>query len=96
MRSLTVALFAALAFIAIIATGAPQSNATEQECMIGDAALCLAAPNCWWDGERRGCYPGEAPRRDACHAHEDKNICNTSSLGCQWSEAASKCEAKSE
>jgi hypothetical protein len=65
-----------------------------EECAIGDAALCLADPNCHWDGERRGCYPGPAPFRDACAAHGDKAICDTSSLGCKWSEAASKCESK--
>ena len=46
--------------------------------MIGDAALCLADPNCHWDGSRRGCYPGPAPFKDACAAHEAKAICDVS------------------
>ena len=38
--------------------------------------------------------PGE--KRDACAAHGTEGICNTSSLGCKWSAAASKCESKTE
>ena len=34
--------------------------------MIGDAALCLANPNCHWEADKRGCYPGPAAFRDAC------------------------------
>jgi hypothetical protein len=64
--------------------------------MIGDAALCLAHPKCHWDGQRRGCYPGPATLSDACAAHEDMAICDISSLGCQWSDAAQKCESKTE
>lgn len=91
MRSLLVALIAApLA----LAAGSFESEAAEP-CMIGDSAVCLADPNCHWDGERRGCYPGPAPFKDACAAHEVQSICDTSSLGCQWSEADKKCEAKS-
>ncbi|HEU4476283.1 MAG TPA: hypothetical protein VFR71_06265 [Methyloceanibacter sp.] len=70
--------------------------APAEECMIGDAALCLAAPNCWWDNQRRGCYPGEAPDQDPCNAHEREGLCNTSSLNCRWSEAAKQCESKQE
>jgi hypothetical protein len=89
MRSAMAALLAATILVACSVA----SEAAE-ECMIGDAALCLADPKCHWDGEKRGCYPGPAPFRDACAAHEDKGICASSSLGCQWSESAKKCEAK--
>lgn len=75
-------------------TAAPSLGQAAEECMIGDAALCLAAPNCWWDNQRRGCYPGEAPEQDPCNAHEQKGLCDTSSLGCKWSDATNKCESK--
>ncbi len=91
MRSAIVALLAVVAILAL-----PFESQAAEECMIGDAALCLADPKCHWDGERRGCYPGHAPFRDACAAHEDKAICATSSLGCQWSETANKCESKTQ
>lgn len=94
MRSLTAVLLATFFFtIADVL----QSKAADQECMIGDAALCLAAsPKCHWDAERRGCYPGPAAFRDACAAHKDKEICASSSLGCQWSDANNKCESKAQ
>jgi hypothetical protein len=86
-------LFAPIAACVALAAALFQSQAAE-ECMIGDAALCLAAPNCHWDGERRGCFPGPAKYQDVCAAHEGKAICDTSSLGCKWSDATSKCESK--
>ena len=89
-----IVLFAMIAACVVLAAASFKSEAAEQ-CMIGDAALCLADPNCHWDGERRGCYPGPAPFRDACASHGDKAICDTSSLGCQWSDATNKCESKS-
>jgi hypothetical protein len=86
-----------VALIAIpvaIAAGAFAATAAEN-CMIGDAALCLAAPGCHWDGEKRGCYPGPAPARDACAAHEDQAICDgDAALGCAWAAAQKKCESK--
>jgi hypothetical protein len=84
-----------IALLAAVGAGALAAQAAE-DCMTGDAALCLADPNCHWDGDRRGCYPGPAPFRDACGAHEDKDICNISSLGCQWSESSNKCESKTQ
>ena len=48
--------------------------AADQECMIGDAALCLAAPNCWWDNRGRGCYPGQAPAADRCVAWSEGDL----------------------
>jgi hypothetical protein len=42
--------------------------------MIGDAALCLAAPNCWWDNRGRGCYPGQAPAADRCAAWSEGDL----------------------
>jgi hypothetical protein len=92
MRS---AMFALIAACVALTVNSIQSLAAE-ECMIGDAALCLAAPNCHWDGQRRGCYPGPATFSDACAAHEDKAVCEISSLGCQWSDATKKCESKAD
>jgi hypothetical protein len=83
-----------IAFLPAIAVGAPGASAGE--CATGDAAICLADPNCHWDGEKRGCYPGPGEKRDACAAHGSEGICNTSSLGCKWSAATSKCESKTE
>ena len=88
-------LFALIAAWVVVAAASTISVAAE-ECMIGDAALCLADPKCHWNGEKRGCYPGPAPFRDACAAHEDKGICATSSLGCQWSDADNKCVSKTQ
>jgi hypothetical protein len=88
------ALFALTAVLVVMTVVSSKSPA--EECMIGDSALCLADPKCHWDGERRGCYPGPAPFRDACAAHEDKGICATSSVGCQWSEADNKCVSKAQ
>ena len=87
-----VALFIALP----LAIGtSPVAMAATEECMIGDSALCLANPNCHWDGERRGCYPGPAEYQDACASHLDKAICETdTTLGCKWSDSANKCESK--
>ena len=35
-----------------LAASVVEASAAE-ECMIGDSALCLANPNCHWDGEKR-------------------------------------------
>jgi hypothetical protein len=70
-------------------------SAAEESCMIGDAALCLAAPNCHWDGEKRGCYPGPGEFKDACAAHGDKTICDSDvALGCKWTAETNKCESR--
>ena len=71
-------------------------TAAADECMIGDAALCLAAdPNCHWDTEKRGCYPGPAAYQDSCAVHVDKALCaGDTTLGCRWSDSANKCETK--
>jgi hypothetical protein len=75
---------------------APSISLAAEECMIGDAAICLSKePDCHWDADKRGCYPGPAPKQDPCNAHEQEGICNSSSLGCQWSDASNKCESKS-
>jgi hypothetical protein len=89
MRNVMFALIAAC-----FALAAPSQSQAAEECMIGDAALCLAHPGCHWVSERRGCYPGPAPIQDPCNAHEQKGICDTSSLNCKWSDAANKCESK--
>jgi hypothetical protein len=92
MRNVLFALIAAW----IGLTAASSWGLAADECMIGDAALCLAAPKCHWDGQKRGCYPGSAPIRDACAAHGDKGLCATSSLGCQWSDTDNKCVSKTQ
>ena len=86
--------------VALISTLPAVATCTREaagaECATGDAAICLADPNCHWDGERRGCYPGPGEKRDACAAHGTEAICNTSSLSCQWSAATSECESKAD
>ena len=65
------------------------------ECAIGDAALCLANPNCHWDGSRRGCYPGPAEHPDACSVHSEQEICDLdTTLGCKWSAETKTCVTK--
>jgi hypothetical protein len=77
-----------------LAASVVEASAAE-ECMIGDSALCLANPNCHWDGEKRGCYPGPAQSQDACAVHGDQAICDgDTSLGCKWSAEAKACETK--
>jgi hypothetical protein len=83
-------------FLALpVALGASLVETAADECAIGDAALCLANPNCHWDGERRGCYPGPAEYQDACAVHTDQKICDLdTTLGCKWSADAKRCETK--
>jgi hypothetical protein len=91
MRHLAIA---SIALALVAGTGTP-TIAQQDECMIGDAALCLANPNCHWDGGRRGCYPGPAEHGDACAAHEDQGICDSdTTLGCKWSAEKSQCGSK--
>ena len=86
-----------LAFIAmqlVTGIGLSQAGASEK-CHIGDAAVCLSTPGCYWDYSTRGCTEGEAQKQDACAAHEDPNICNTNkTLNCGWNEEAKKCQSK--
>ena len=64
----------------------------EEHCMTGDSAICLGDPECHWDGEKRGCYPGPAPKQDACAAHGGQSICESDvSLGCKWSADKNVC-----
>ena len=91
MRSL-VAFFIAGA---VMLGASPVAMAVGEECFIGDSALCLANPNCHWNGEKRGCYPGPAEYQDACAVHADQGVCDTdTTLGCKWSAEKSKCETK--
>jgi hypothetical protein len=91
MRAL-VALFIALP-ITLGASGV--AMAADEECFIGDSALCLANPKCHWDGEKRGCYPGPAEYQDVCAVHADQSVCDKdTTLGCKWSADANKCETK--
>jgi hypothetical protein len=93
MRSMIVAL---IAVPIAIGAGTLKGAATEN-CMIGDSALCLADPNCHWDGEKRGCYPGPLPYKDVCAVHGDESICDSDvALGCQWSAEQKKCESKAD
>ncbi|MGV1014179.1 MAG: hypothetical protein ACOYB4_04345 [Methyloceanibacter sp.] len=88
-------MIASIAVLLAIGLGSSQLDASE-ECHIGDASLCLAAPNCHWDYSQRGCVAGPAKQQDACVAHEDPNVCNTNkTLNCGWNDAAKKCETKS-
>jgi hypothetical protein len=87
-------MFALIALLLAIAVGSLEAAAAE--CATGDSAICLADPNCHWDGEKRGCYPGPGEKRDACAAHGTEGICNTSSLGCKWSDSTKQCESKGE
>jgi hypothetical protein len=83
-----------IALFLSLAASVVETSAAE-ECMIGDSALCLANPNCHWDGERRGCFPGPAEFQDACAAHGDQAICDgDTTLGCQWSAEAKACGTK--
>lgn len=85
---------ASIALAVALGFGTP-ALAQQDECMIGDSALCLANPNCHWDGERRGCFPGPAEYQDACAAHGDQGICDSdTTLGCKWSAEKSVCESK--
>jgi hypothetical protein len=86
----------ALIAVALALSLGTYASAAPEDCMIGDAALCLADPNCHWDGEKRGCYPGPLPKKNICIVHEDKAICDTSSLGCKWSDATNTCESKTD
>ena len=92
MRNMIVVLIAVLLALSLSTC----ASAAPDECSIRDSALCLANPNCHWDGEKRGCYPGPLEAADVCVVHEDKAICDTSSLGCKWSEATNKCESKAD
>jgi hypothetical protein len=73
------------------------ASAAPEICRTGDSALCLADPNCHWDGEKRGCFPGPLPKKDVCAVHLDKTVCDTDvSLGCKWSAENDRCESKSD
>lgn len=91
MRNIVTALIALAATLSLVRW----ASAAPDICSIGDSALCLANPNCHWDGEKRGCYPGPAPYRDPCAAHEGEAICaSDDTLGCKWTAEKNKCESK--
>ena len=92
MRNMMVALIA----VALAPSLGADASAAAENCMIGDAALCLADPNCHWDGAKRGCFPGPLPKQDVCVVHEAKAVCDTSSLGCKWSAETNKCVSKAD
>ena len=76
---------------ALVAMGA---GAATENCMIRDFAVCAANPNCHWDYERRGCYPGPLARQNPCAVHEDSKVCETDvSLGCNWNTETNKCKS---
>ena len=90
MRRMIVTLSIVLAAMAISAGAASAA----ENCMIGDAALCAANPNCHWDFQRRGCEQGPPPHDDACAAHGGKDICNgDTTIGCKWNADKGKCES---
>jgi hypothetical protein len=91
MQSLGAALI--LGLVALSA-GTIKAAALES-CATGDSAICASTPNCHWDVDKRGCYPGPLQAPDACLAHGDKAICDSDvSLGCQWSADNKKCVSK--
>ena len=90
MRNMMIVLVATAAALSL----GTHARAAQDECSIGDAALCLANKNCHWDYQKRGCYPGPGEPKDACAAHEDQEICKTdTAIGCKWS-ADGKCVSK--
>jgi hypothetical protein len=94
MRRMIVTLSMTLSMtLAAMALGACAASAAEN-CMIGDAALCAANPNCHWDFQRRGCEQGPPPHEDACAAHGGKDICNAdTTIGCKWNAEKASCES---
>jgi hypothetical protein len=90
MRRMIVVLIAAL-----VAMGAGTFKiAAAEKCMIADSALCAANPNCHWDYERRGCYPGPLARENPCSVHENSKVCETDvAIGCKWNAQSNKCES---
>lgn len=79
----TTILVFAIATLAMTFGAAKSAESTK--CHIGDSALCLAEPGCYWDVNKRGCFEGELEAKDACAAHEDEGVCSTDvSLGCKW------------
>lgn len=89
----------ALAFAALAMTlGAAPANAEKVRCTaIRDSAMCAAEPHCWYDAANgKGCLDGPAPARDGCAVHGSEAICNTSTLGCTWVAAESKCASKAD
>jgi hypothetical protein len=82
----------ALAALTLTMCAGSLTGIAEEHCMTGDSAICLADPECHWDGEKRGCYPGPAPKLDACAAHGGQSICESdTSLGCKWSTDKNLC-----
>lgn len=62
---------------------------------IRDAAQCVSRPDCWYDAAGgNGCLKGPRPDENPCQVHGSKSVCNTSTLGCTWNEAESKCVRK--
>jgi hypothetical protein len=91
MQSLGVAFIVSLA---ALGAGTMESAALEN-CATGDSAICASDPNCHWDVDKRGCYPGPLQAPDACSAHGDKTICESDvSLGCSWSAENNTCQTR--
>jgi hypothetical protein len=92
MRRIIVTLIAALA---VTGTGTFTFKIPAAEsCTVRDSALCTANPNCHWDYERRGCYPGPLARGNPCAVHEDSKVCQTDvAIGCKWNTESNKCES---
>lgn len=89
----TMILVFATATLAMTFGAAKAADSTK--CHIGDSALCLAEPGCFWDVNKRGCYEGELPAQDACAAHETESVCVTDiSLGCKWDAEKKTCASQ--
>lgn len=82
----------------VTALGGIPANAEKVRCRsIRDSAMCLAEPTCWYDAaNHKGCQEGPRPEEDRCAVHSSEGICNTSSFGCTWNAADSKCVTKAE
>jgi hypothetical protein len=91
MRSLIAAITLGL----VVLGAATAESAALENCATGDSAICASDPNCHWDVNKRGCYPGPLDAPDACSAHSDKGICESdTTLGCTWSADKNECVTK--
>lgn len=94
MRSTLVAFLLASS---VLMTGGGAEAEKTRCTAIRDSAMCTAEPDCWYDAaNNKGCLDGPRPAEDRCAVHGSQSICNSSSFGCAWDAASSKCAAKAE
>jgi hypothetical protein len=89
-------IFALLLVALTLSIGGTAAQAEKVRCSaIRDSAMCVAEPTCWYDAaHNNGCVDGPRPAEDRCGVHGSETICNTSSFGCAWNAAESKCVSK--